>query len=310
MKSTTAIPMQRTGQPAKRRRNPDTLQVWLMMAIPLALFAALVIYPILWNVRFSVYDYNGVAQRFIGFDNFVRVLTDPQWWRAVWNTFYMAFIKILIAMPLAFLIAVMLNDNFRGRDVYRIMNFIPFVLSMSVMSMIFNVMFSGNAGVINSMLMKLHIISAPVEWLGTEKTAMGTVIFVSLWKDIGYLLLLMLAGLQSVPREIYESASIDGANKVQGIWYITLPQMFPILKIILMLEITGALKVFDLVNVLTAGGPNGSTEVMMTYLFNYYFGTDMSAAQQGYAAAVGLVASVIIGLVTVVYLRVSKKEVD
>lgn len=310
MKTAAAIQAQRTDKRTKRKRNPDTLQIWLMMAVPLILFAVLVIYPIIWNIRFSVYDYNGVKQRFIGLENFIRVLTDPQWWRAVWNTFYMAFIKILIAMPLAFVIAVVLNDNFRGRDIYRIMNFIPFVLSMSVMSMIFNVMFSGNAGVINSILMKLHMISAPVEWLGTEKTAMGTVIFVSVWKDVGYLLLLMLAGLQSVPREIYESASIDGANKVQGVWYITLPQMFPILKIILMLEITGALKVFDLVNVLTAGGPNGSTEVMMTYLFNYYFGTDMSAAQQGYAAAVGLVASVIIGIVTALYLRMSNKEVE
>lgn len=308
MKATAAV--REGGLKKGRLKNPDTIQVWLMMAIPLILFAALVIYPILWNIRFSVYDYNGVRERFIGFENFQRVLTDPQWWRAVWNTFYMAFIKIIIAMPTAFVLAVVLNSNFKGRDFYRIVNFIPFVLSMSVMSMVFNVMFSGNAGVINEILMKLHIISAPVEWLGTEKTAMGTVIFVSVWKDVGYLLLLILAGLQSISRDLYESASIDGANKLQSIWYITLPQLFPILKIILMLEITGALKVFDLVNVLTAGGPNGSTDVMMTYLFNYYFGTDMSAAQQGYAAAVGLVASVIIGIVTVVYLRVSRKEVD
>lgn len=292
----------------KHHMDPDARQAYFMMIIPLILFIALTVYPLIWNMRFSLYDYNGVQERFIGLANFKRVLTDHAWWKAVWNTFYLSIIKIVIITPVGFIMGVMLNDKFKGRDFYRVINFVPFVLSMSVMSMAFKVMFSGNGGVINSALMKLGFISAPVEWLGTEKTAMGTVILVSVWKDLGYTILLILAGLQSIPNEIYESASVDGANKVQSVTYITLPQMMPTMKIILMLEIIGALKVFDLVNVLTDGGPNGSTDVMMTYLFNYYFGTDMSAAQQGYAAAVGIVASVIIGIVTLWYLKLSNKE--
>ncbi len=292
----------------RRKKDHDMLQAYIMMAIPILFFLVLVVRPIFWNFKYAFYDYDGVNQTFVGLANFKRVLLDMRWWKAVWNTFEMSFIKIGISVPLAFIFAVMLNGSFKGKDTFRILSFVPAVVSMSIMSIIFQMMFSADAGIINNMLIDFKIIDQPIEWFASETMSKIAIIFVWVWKDLGNIILLILAGLQGIDKSLYESSAVDGANKLQEIFYITIPQLAPIMVIIIMLQITGSLKVFDLINVLTGGGPNSSTDVMMTYMFNYYFGTNDFMPQQGYAAAVGIVASIIITIVTLCYMKFNKSK--
>ncbi len=291
-------------------RIKENYQVYLMIAVPLILLLAFVVYPLLWNIRFSVYEYDGFTKSFNGLYNFKRVLTDPMWWKAVANTFIFTIFKTVIMFPIAIVLAVILNGDLRGRNFIRAAYFTPYIISMAIASMIFIIMFSGYNGIVNEILKSLGIIRENVEWLGSESTAMGVVVAVNIWKDLGYNILLVLAGLQSIPRELYESAAIDGANSFKKLWYVTLPQLGPVLQLIIMLSFVGSLHAFDSVNVLTAGGPNHATDVMMTYLFNYYFGTESTSPQQGYAAAVSVVASIIIAIFTLIYLKASKKMQD
>ncbi|MGO4546270.1 carbohydrate ABC transporter permease [Paenibacillus sp. 2TAB23] len=271
---------------------------------------ALGIYPVFWALRYMFYDYQGYGTpKFIGLENFARVARDAEFWQSVVNTFVYAGGKLIITLPLSLILAVILNRKLRGRHAFRAIFFLPTIFSASVMSIVFYIVFNSYNGIINQYLIKLNIVSGPVDWLGAAH-AMMTIIIIAVWGAVGNYMLLFIAGLQSIPEDVYEAASLDGVNPAQRLWYITIPMLGPVLQMIVMLAITTSLKGYESIMVLTEGGPFGKTEVMYLYLYKLFFPlttTGTSVQNIGYGSAVGFTTAIIVGLVTWLYFWMSKK---
>lgn len=293
---------------AKRQIN-----AWIFILPSLLLTLVFGVYPITWALKYMFYDYQGFGTPlFIGLDNFERVMRDGQFWDSVVNTFIYAGGKLIITLPLSLLLAVILNRAMKGRQLLRVIYFLPTIISASVMSVVFYVIFNSYNGVVNQLLMKYGLVSAPVDWLG-PKFALLTSIFIAIWGAVGNYMLLFLAGLQNISEDLYEAASLDGANPAQKLWYITIPMLGPVLQMIIMLAITVSLKGYESIMVLTEGGPYGKTEVMYLYLYKLFFPVSSggSAVQQfGYGSAVGFTTAVIVGVITLIYFYISKKLND
>ncbi|MDF2837779.1 MAG: sugar transporter permease, partial [Paenibacillus sp.] len=256
------------------------------------------VYPIMWALRYMFFDYKGYGEaRYIGLDNFARLMRDELFWDSVVNTFVYAGGKLAITIPLALLLAVILNRKLRGRHALRAIIFMPTIISSAVMAVVFFIIFNSYNGILNQLLLKYGIISKAIDWLGADN-AMLTVVMIAAWGAIGNYMLLFLAGLQSIPDDIYESASLDGANPVQQFRYITVPMLGPVLQMIIMLAITTALKGYESIMVLTEGGPFGKTNVMFLYVYRLLFPVSTGSVveqQIGYGSAVGFASAVIVG---------------
>ena len=291
----------------RKRDLSGKIQIYLMIGIPFLLFAVFVIYPLLWVLRYAFYDYDGVKAVYTGLQNFHILMKDAIWWKAVGNTILMTLGSIILGMPPALILAILLNSKFKGKIASKIILYVPCLISTSIVGVIFQIMLSPTDGIINQILLSAHIIKEPIYILANEGIAMFTIILVGIWQWTGYNMTLFLAGLQKIPKEIYEAAIIDGANERQKIVYITVPQLGNMLKVILMLSLINGLKQFDLVSVLTNGHPNHGTTTIVTYIYNYFFEVEGYRAQQGYAAAASVVATIIITVVTLIYFVISKR---
>lgn len=288
-------------------------QIYGMLFPGFLLFAVLSIYPIFWALRYVFYSYDGYhAAKFTGFENLIRVFTrDPIYAEAVKNTFIYAGGKIIIILPLAFILAVLLNSRLRGNGVLQAVIFSPTIMSAAVMSLVFYLLLNVYNGDVNRYLLKMGLVDAPVNWLGANDAMLSTIL-VGVWGGLGNYMVYFLAGLQRIPAEIYESSDIDGANKVQKLFFITIPMLGPILKVILMLSLIIAFQDMSSILVLTGGGPFGKTNVMFLYVYSLYFPVNAADSmtfmpQYGYGAAVSLVSACIVGVITCIYLLISKK---
>jgi len=286
--------------------------VYLMLLPNLVLFLAISVYPVVWALKYMLYEFDGVnAARFIGAGNFERLfLRDADFRRTVMNTLTYAGGKILLILPPAFFAALALNKRRRGNGALQAIIFSPTIMSSAVMSLVFFLLFNAYNGDLNVRLMQLGILREPLNWLGKD-LAMFTVILVAVWGGFGNYMVYFLAGLQQIPEELYESAALDGVNRRQRLFYVTLPLLGPVLKIILMLSILAAFQDIQSIMVLTGGGPFERTDVMFLYIYQLYFPISADASgggsQFGYGAAASCVAAAIVGFATLAYLRISRK---
>lgn len=292
----------------RKWRNRAESYAFIMPSLALKLIFG--VYPIIWALRFMFYDYKGYGTAtFTGLYNFNRLIRDDLLWKSVWNTFIYAGGKVALTIPIALILAVILNSKLRGRQLLRGIYFLPTIISTAVMSVVFYIIFNSYNGMLNQLFMDIGIISEPIEWLGT-RYAMLTAIIIAAWGAIGNNMLLFLAGLQGIPNDVQESAMIDGANSIQRFWYITIPMLGPVLQIIVMLAIIAALKGYESIMVLTGGGPAGTTEVMYLYLYKLLFPVSTGEAipqDVGYGSAVGFFTAIIIGLITGLYFYLTRK---
>jgi raffinose/stachyose/melibiose transport system permease protein len=277
----------------------------------LFLTLALGVYPIAWAMRYMFYDYKGYGQeRFVGLDNFRQLFQDGQFWDSVVNTFVYAGGKLIITLPLSLVLAVLLNRGLRGRHFLRAVYFMPTVISSAVIAVVFFNIFNSYNGILNQYLVKWNIVDRSVDWLGAD-LAMLTTILVAVWGAVGNYMLLFIAGLQNIPEDVYESAALDGANKPQQFWYITLPMLGPVLQMVIMLAIINALKGYESIMVFTEGGPIGKTEVMFLYVYKLFFPVagqgNLVEQQMGYGSAAGFVTALIVGTITLIYQLASKR---
>jgi len=300
----------------KKYKNRRTLKsidgagwsVAAMLAPALVFLAVCSIYPFLWIFRYVCYNYNGFVARYTGMRNFTMMLRDSKFWSSVGTTFEYAGLKIVTIIPLALLMAVLLNQKLRGSSFFRGVYFLPTVIATSISGMIFTFIFATGNGVLNGVLKSVGIISRPIGWLSDTSVVMAAVTILSVWAGFGNYMLYFVTGMTSIPEDVYESASIDGANGVQTFFHITLPMLAPVIKVVLMLAITSAFKDYEAIMVLTNGGPGTRTNVMFLYIYKLIFGADAGTqAQIGYGALLSLVAAVIVGTVTIIYNLVSKK---
>lgn len=296
----------------KKLHSANKIQEILMITPMTIGFLLFSVYPIIWVLRWSFFKYNGYSEPvFVGLGNFIRVFSrDPAYWNSLKNTFLIAGMKMIFEIPLALVLAVLLNNKIKGSSFFRVVFFLPSVFSIAVVGLIFSILFGAYNGIVNAILKNIGLITQNISWFSDKGHAMFVIILVSLWTTFGLNMIYFLMGLQNISKSLYECASIDGANEVQQFFCITMPLVAPILQLVLMLSVLGTMKMTDLILVLTNGAPGGSTEVVMTYIFKYFFSYGESAAMEvqfGYASSMAVVTAVILGIVTLIYLKVSKK---
>ncbi|MEW2523072.1 carbohydrate ABC transporter permease [Actinacidiphila alni] len=249
----------------------------------LALLLTFVVYPIFGSLVYTFYRWNGIGEPsdFVGLDNFRQIAHDSIFWDSVAHTFVYAIVVVPVQLVIALALALVLNNKkLRFSAFYRTLFFLPVVTSPAVVGVVVQLMLSNFGDTFNSWLLDAHIIDTPVDWLGNPKIAMGIIILVGIWQTLGYNLVYFLAGLQTIPEEINEAARIDGAGPVRTFLHITVPMLRSVGLMIVILAFIGSFQVFDLVQVLTNGGPYFGTEVVNTYIYHLAFGGNQAAATQ------------------------------
>lgn len=286
----------------------DSTQAVCMLAPMLAGFLTFTYFPILYILKYAFYRFDGFRSEFIGIENFVRVFTrDPAFWESLMNTLVLSAGKLLIEIPLALLLALLLYQAMKGSGFFRVMLFLPTIISPAIIGLIFSLMFAGYQGVVNGVLTDLGMISRAVDWFSQKGTAMFVLGLASVWASIGINIIFFLMALQSIPKELHECARLDGAGGFKKFRYVTLPMIGSIFRVVLLNAIIGSLKISDLVLSSTNGKPDGKTEVVMTYVFKYFFGYGGRKVEAGYASAMAVVTAVFLGIITLIYLKSSKK---
>ncbi|MCC3356869.1 carbohydrate ABC transporter permease [Bacillus sp. REN16] len=249
------------------------------------LYVVFAIYPILQSFYYSVMDWNGFNEMtFIGLDNFKKLFTDPLFWNSVKNNIYVVLASVLGQVPIALFIALLLNRKIRGAKLFRTIGFLPVVLSTVVISLTWTLIYNSRNGLINEALRAIGLDSLAQNWLGDTKWTMIAVLVVVVWQFVGLYMIIFLAALQNVPGEVLEAAKMDGASEWATTWKITVPMIWDTILVAIILCISGSLKTFDLIYVMTNGGPAHSTDVMALYMFNETF----SKLQYGYGSAVSV----------------------
>jgi raffinose/stachyose/melibiose transport system permease protein len=268
----------------------------LFLLPALLLYGLLVLYPIAQSIRFSAYDWNGLTPltEWVGLQNFRDAFSDPLFIEAIQHNFIIIGLSLTLQIPFAISLAVLLSRNLKGRGLFRTMFFAPFILSEVVTGVVWRQIFRPE-GLFDVMLSGLGAESLSREWLADPSIALYSLFFVISWRYFGFHMVLIMAGLQTIPHELEEAASIDGATWWQGFRYVTLPLLGPTIRVSVFLSIIGALQLFDLVWVTTKGGPVNATATMATYLVDWGF----RRGQFGYASAVSVI---IFGLSLVVAL--------
>ncbi|HHY98823.1 MAG TPA: sugar ABC transporter permease [Firmicutes bacterium] len=292
-----------------KRLAREQMSMYLFVAPLLIWWLIFGLYPLIENYRITLYDTNSVLETgyYVGLGNFRRVITDPVFWRTFGNSFKYSIFQVPIQLSIALLLALTLNLPWvRAKSVLRTMFFVPCLMSMTLLGMVISLMLNPYDGVFNQILMKLHLISKPIDWLGDERYAFPTIIGLGIWQTLGFNLVYFLAALQSIPRELYEASEIDGVSGWHQLIYITLPLIAPVGLLILILAVIGSLNVFELVLVTTGGGPACSTEVVQTYIYKLAFASGANQ-QIGYATAAALFMSImILGLTGLQILAVNR----
>jgi raffinose/stachyose/melibiose transport system permease protein len=252
----------------------------------IVLFALFVIVPIVQAARYSLFKWNGLGPltNFAGLANYTNALSDPVFLGAIGNNFTIAAVSILVQLPLGLGIALLLNRRIRGRAVLRVVVFVPYVLAEVVAGVVWLMLLQPD-GLVDALLRSLGLGWAIQLWLGDPNVALGTVLVVLTWKYLGQAIILFLAGLQSVPDDLYEAAQLDGASWWQMQRRIAIPLLGPTMRTWAFLALIGSLQVFDMIWILTRGGPVNSTMTMAIYMITQGSKRNL----YGYASAVAVI---------------------
>jgi raffinose/stachyose/melibiose transport system permease protein len=293
-----------TRKPVTRRRGGISYAVYLVPSG--VLFVAIIVVPFLMNIGVSLTRWDGIGRpQWIGLDNYTRLLSDSDFWASfehnVALVIAMAIIPAVIGLVLAAALFDVIGKRFgpRTASVLRACVYLPQVLPFAVAGIVWAWILAPDNGALNETLKAIGLGSLREDWLGDPKLALYTVMGVMVWVQIGFPLIVFMAGLQRVDPSLYEAAEIDGASWWRRFWYITIPQIRPELYVVLLICTVAALKSFDKVYILTNGGPGGATKVPAYYSWQNFF----EKTQVGYGAAIATVLTLIIIALTAVFLR-------
>jgi len=291
-----------TGRTKKRR---DLLSGLLFLSPTLIVFSVFVLFPVFFSffLSFQLWNMFSSEHTFVGLDNYRRVLTNPEFWSVLSNTFVYTLGTIPLNMSLALLVAALLNKKIAGKRWLRTAFFAPVIMSSVAAAVIWRWVYEPNFGLLNWFL---GLFGVPaINWLNDPSAAMFALIVMGVWKTFGVNMVLFSAGLQGIPDHYYEAASIDGAGAWRKFWSITLPLLSPTTFFILVMSVIGSFQVFDTVYVLTSGGPLGSTKVLVFYLYEQAF----KFFEMGYASAVAYLLFAIIFVLTLLQVKYLKGSI-
>ncbi|WIV18079.1 sugar ABC transporter permease [Paenibacillus polygoni] len=251
----------------KSLRNP---LVYILFIFPaLLLFFMFFIYPIFSSIYYSFTSWNGVSAnpKFIGFSNYLKALEDERFWESAKNNGWFIVFSCFIQVPLIIFFSLLIANVKKLKGLYKTAVFLPSIMSTAVIGILWGFIYEPNIGLLNKLLGLIGI--EPLYWLSDEKYAMFSILLTNAWQWTGFYIIMVLAAILSIPRDLDEAAEIDGATRLQRALSITLPLIKPIISVVIMLSIAGAMKAADIVIVMTKGGPAGSTDVLATYMIKY-----------------------------------------
>lgn len=284
----------------QKANRKDNIAAYLMLTPFFVFFLLFVIYPAFQNIFFSFTDYNLDTASWVGLKNFLRLFDDTTFHKAFKNTCVYACVSVFALTFLGFLAAALLNKGIRGAKWLRLLLIFPYATSMAAVSMIWLMMYDPNNGFINKALNYFSIHGR--EWLFDPKLALGCLIFVNIWKNIGYCMLIYLAGINSIPEELYEAATVDGAGEATRLFKITLPLVKPVAFFVLVTTMVDAFKTFEQVQIMTRGDPLYATTTIVHQIYVYGF----NEFKMGYASSMSVVLLLIVMLLTYINFRLNR----
>jgi len=286
------------ASPSHLRRS-HSIAPLLFLLPALVFLAVFVVWPIVSSIQLSFYNWNGITatRSFAGMENWKTLLADEIFWRALRNNIVIVIFSIAIQMPVAMGLAVLLHRGGRALKLFKVVYYFPMLMSTVAIGVLFKALYDQQFGAINPLMIRMGLPSFAQDWLGDSRLALFSVIVVICWQFIPFYMILFLARLMSIPVELREAASMDGASGGQYFWRVELPQMRGILATAMTLSLIGSLKYFDLIWVMTEGGPSHATELMATYMYKQAF----SSFRMGYGStiATAMFAIVMVAAMTV-----------
>ena len=306
MGATVTIPRNGKAKTSGREGWLKRNLIWYLFIAPavimLLLFMAV---PLIQSLELAFYEWNGLRPReYIGIENFEELFDDRFFWGALSHTLTFAIFSMVGTVGIGLLLAMAISRRVWGASIYRFVFYLPVMLPMAVTAALWVRMYETNFGMLNVMLRSVGLEHMQGTWIASRETALGSVIAVAIWQFSGFPMIILLAAIENIPNDLHEAASLDGINEVQRIWHLVLPLIRPVLISISVLQFIFSLKVFDLVWVMTLGGPAESTSVLGTFLYKEAF----RKQEYGYASAVAVVMFIVIFTITYVYQRLMRVE--
>ena len=288
-------------------KKSERKAAYIFIIPAVVLLAAFLLYPALQTVRYAFTDYNIMRPdriKFCGLNNFIELFQDKDFWIAVKNTLHFTILVVPFQTVLALALALLISSRRKGVSIFRAAYFSPQVTSMVVVAILWTVLYNStpSSGLLNALFVKLGM--EPCGFLNDPKTAMNSIIFMSAWQGAGYQMMIFLAGLQGIPKDQYEAASIDGAGRVKSFFYVTLPGLKNVISYVIMITVIQAMKLFTQPYVMTKGGPQNSTRTLVYYVYEQGF----QKRNFGYACAVAAVFFVIVISLSIGMKKIIKAE--
>jgi raffinose/stachyose/melibiose transport system permease protein len=299
---------ERAGSTPARSRWAGLGTVALFLLPALLLYAVFVLIPIVQAAHYSLFDWNGMKPLtdFVGLDNYAKALSAPAFQKAATHNAIIVILSLVIQIPFALGIALMLNRRFAGRAVFRLLFFAPYVIAEVIAGVVWRLILQPG-GLAEGALTAVGLESLYQPWLADPDTVLWALFVIISWKYFGFHMVLLLAGLQGIPRELEEAAAIDGASRRQALRYVTLPLLGPTIRVSVFLSTIGAIQLFDLIWVTTGGGPVDASNTMATYLVDWGF----ERFQLGYGSAVAVILFIVALIVALPYQRyVLRRDLD
>jgi multiple sugar transport system permease protein len=272
---------------------------WLMASPSLGLLFLVILFPVIWAFFTSLHDYTLIAPNFdtfTGTGNFTKALEDGEFRHSLWLTAMFVVGVVALEFVLGFLVALALNKVERFKAIYYAILLCPLLMNPVIVGLIWRMFLHPNLGIVNYLLSVVGI--APINWLGSTSVAIWTIILVDIWHQVSFMIVLLLAGLSALPKEPYEAARVDGASPLQCFWRITLPLMRPVIIVTLLIRLIFAVKTYDLIYIMTRGGPGVSTDFISYFIYR----TAFVSLNIGEASAMSIILlAIILGLTLYLY---------